>query len=216
MRRIDPSPRHANHPSERAIERKQERQSDRDEAEETRARMQQEASADHSPLRHPPAAAMSISSSGISMPRSTFYRNVVGLGVAWRRSNMRTGFHSNGNSHHDIGLIDFHGPLGETSAPGLNHLAFELETSSSIWSTATDAPSRWGSASPPCTTMRSPIPMYYKDSEGTLIEIYADTDVDWQERLVNPIKPSLDKWVPGTTPPSTRAVLHPQPPLHAP
>ena len=46
--------------------------------------------------------------------------------------------------------------------------------------------------------------LYYKDTEGELIEIYADTDIDWQERLVNPIKPSLDKWVPGITPPSAQ------------
>lgn len=130
-----------------------------------------------------------------------FYRHVIGLGVAWRRSNMRTGFHSNGNSHHDIGLIDLHGPLGETSAPVLNHLAFELETQLDL----VDGYRRALSTGFGFTAMYDheiSHSLYYKDTEGQLIEIYADTDIDWQERLVNPIKPSLDKWVPGVTPPS--------------
>ena len=132
-----------------------------------------------------------------------FYRNVIGLGVAWRRTNMRTGFHSNGNSHHDIGLIDFHGPLGEAAAPGLNHLAFELETQLDLVNGYRRALSV-GFGFTAMYDHEISHSLYYKDTEGTLIEIYADTDVDWQERLVNPIKPTLDKWVPGTTPPSAQ------------
>lgn len=131
-----------------------------------------------------------------------FYHDVVGLGIAWRRSNMRTGFLSNGNSHHDIGLIDLHGPLGETEAPALNHLAFELETQFDL----VDGYRRALSTGFGFTAMYDheiSHSLYYRDSDGELIEIYADTDIDWQERLVNPIKPSLDKWVPGITPPST-------------
>jgi catechol 2,3-dioxygenase len=168
----------------------------------TQGRMQQEASA-----ANPLFAARRLGHVNLFVgdidASVAFYRDVVGLGVAWRRSNMRTGFHSNGNSHHDIGLIDFHGPLGETSAPGLNHLAFELETQLDL----VDGYRRALSMGFGFTAMYDheiSHSLYYKDSEGALIEIYADTDIDWQERLVNPIKPSLDKWVPGTTPPSTQ------------
>ncbi|MFO0997777.1 MAG: VOC family protein [Alphaproteobacteria bacterium] len=133
----------------------------------------------------------------------SFYQDVIGLGVAWRRSNMRTGFLSNGNSHHDIGLIDLHGPLGETPTPALNHLAFELETQVDL----VDGYRRGLSSGFDFTAMYDheiSHSLYYKNPDGDLIEVYADTDVNWQERLVNPIKPSLDKWVPGATPPSTR------------
>lgn len=132
-----------------------------------------------------------------------FYRKIIGLGIAWRRTNMRTGFHSNGNSHHDIGLIDLHGPLGEAETPTLNHLAFEIETQLDL----VDGYRRALSTGFGFTAMYDheiSHSLYYKDTEGELIEIYADTDIDWQERLVNPIKPSLDKWVPGITPPSPR------------
>lgn len=130
-----------------------------------------------------------------------FYREVVGLGVAWRRSNMRTGFHSNGNSHHDIGLIDLHGPLGAGATPALNHLAFELETQVDL----VEGYQRALAAGFAFTAMYDheiSHSLYWDDLEGRQIEVYADTDVDWQHRLVNPIKPSLDKWVPGAVPPS--------------
>ena len=58
--------------------------------------------------------------------------------------------------------------------------------------------------------------LYFDDVDGTQIEIYADTDVDWQERLVNPIKPSLDKWEPGKQPAFTQALLSAEPCFHAP
>jgi len=130
-----------------------------------------------------------------------FYRDVVGLGVAWRRTNMRTGFLSNGNSHHDIGLIDLHGPLGQTNHAALNHLAFEVETQVDL----VDGYRRAKSQGFRFTAMYDheiSHSLYYDDADGTQIEIYADTDVDWQERLVNPIKASLDKWEPGKQPPS--------------
>jgi catechol 2,3-dioxygenase len=132
-----------------------------------------------------------------------FYRGVVGLGVAWRRSNMCTGFLSNGNTHHDIGLIDLHGPLGQTSRATLNHLAFEVETQVDL----VDGYRRAKSQGFPFTAMYDheiSHSLYFDDVDGTQIEIYADTDVDWQERLVNPIKPSLDKWEPGKQPPSPK------------
>ena len=130
-----------------------------------------------------------------------FYRNVVGLGVAWRRTNMRTGFLTNGNSHHDIGLIDLHGPLGETSVPTLNHLAFELETQRDLVEGYRRALSN-GFGFTAMYDHEISHSLYYRDTEGDLIEIYADTEVDWQKRLVNPIKPNLDKWIPGSIPPS--------------
>ena len=57
-----------------------------------------------------------------------FYINVVGLDEAYRRPQVQAGFLSNGNTHHDIGMVQSDGPLGHGRSVGLNHIAFELET----------------------------------------------------------------------------------------
>ena len=57
-----------------------------------------------------------------------FYRNVVGLEEAWRRENICAGFVNNGNTHHDIGMVDIINPQFHDHDPDLFHVAFELET----------------------------------------------------------------------------------------
>ena len=56
-----------------------------------------------------------------------FYNSVVGLEESYRRPAIKAGFLGNGNTHHDIGMVEVTSPLSRTDEPGLNHLAFELE-----------------------------------------------------------------------------------------
>jgi catechol 2,3-dioxygenase len=57
-----------------------------------------------------------------------FYMQIIGLEESYRRPLVKAGFLSNGNTHHDIGLVESGGPLGQGRRAGLNHTAFELET----------------------------------------------------------------------------------------
>src|SRR5690606_35249262 len=57
-----------------------------------------------------------------------FYNAVIGFEESYRVIAIRGGFLSNGNTHHDIGMVESSGPAGRGRKPGLNHLAFELET----------------------------------------------------------------------------------------
>ena len=36
-----------------------------------------------------------------------FYRSVIGLDESYRRTNLRAGFLTNGNSHHDIAVMEY-------------------------------------------------------------------------------------------------------------
>ena len=39
-----------------------------------------------------------------------FYENVLGIKEAWRRENICAGFVNNGNTHHDVGMVDIINP----------------------------------------------------------------------------------------------------------
>lgn len=139
-----------------------------------------------------------------------FYRDIVGLGVAWRREAMRTGFLTNGNTHHDIGLIDVTSPISESTVPALFHIAFELETQVDLvegFRAARDD----GFEFTAMYDHEIAHSVYCRDPSGTLVEIYADTDVNWKERIVNPAKPRLTPWFPGADEPSHQKFYDPQP-----
>src|SRR4051812_43238078 len=69
-----------------------------------------------------------------------FYESVVGIELVRRERDILIAFHSNGNSHHDVGIIeisrgkDRYGRDGMLQIPktrgtdvGLNHLGWEME-----------------------------------------------------------------------------------------
>jgi catechol 2,3-dioxygenase len=62
-----------------------------------------------------------------------FYISVCGLEEVFRERQLLAGFVGNGNTHHDIALVEIGGEKGAGSwhtgrrrSPGLNHLAFEM------------------------------------------------------------------------------------------
>src|SRR5262245_47037561 len=73
-----------------------------------------------------------------------FYRDVCGIEVVFAEPGIEAVFLSNGNSHHDIALMqasdrEHLGRDGEVQVsaergrlPGLNHLAFEVESEAAL------------------------------------------------------------------------------------
>lgn len=119
-----------------------------------------------------------------------FYESVCGIKSVFREPGIQAGFHSNGNSHHDVGLIqttdqkrigrDGHVQVssGRGSAPGLNHLGFEMENERvliSAWERAKAA----GLEMRPVTHGMSHS-IYVFDPEGNYLEFYADMIDDWR------------------------------------
>ena len=142
-----------------------------------------------------------------------FYRNVLGIEEAWRRENICAGFVNNGNTHHDVGMVDIVNPQFHDQKPDLFHVAFELENQVDLkvgyeQAVAEDRPLRF--------TYDHEISqsLYTTDPDGTLVEIYADTEWRWWEDRY--LKRPLDQmpnnsWKPGDTPPSSEINYDPDP-----
>ena len=142
-----------------------------------------------------------------------FYRNVVGLEEAWRRENICAGFVNNGNTHHDIGMVDIINPQFHDHDPDLFHVAFELETQVDLKegydrAVAEDQPMRF--------TFDHEISqsIYTTDPDGTLVEIYADTEwCWWEDRYLQRPENQMpnNSWKPGDTLPSSEIHYEPNP-----
>ncbi len=149
-----------------------------------------------------------------SLERSmTFYRNVIGLEEAWRRENIRAGFLNNGNTHHDVGMVDLDNPQFKDKKPGLFHLAFELENQVDLVEGY-----RRGLAggmnikySYDHEISQS---IYTADPDGNMVEIYADTEWRWwEDRYLNRPAHQMPNrnWKPGDTPPLRAINYDPHP-----
>src|SRR5262245_50742131 len=143
-----------------------------------------------------------------------FYHAVCGLELVRREPAITAAFLSNGNTHHDVGLIQvspearrgrdgFVQPSGTRGKrPGLNHLGFEMETEADLvaaWERAVAARVPIHSTADHIIS-RS---VYLFDPSGTLLEFYADALADWRT-VFNPEQEDLvsGAWTPGATPPA--------------
>lgn len=120
-----------------------------------------------------------------------FYREVCGIQEVFREPGIMAGFLSNGNSHHDIGLMqaanqprvgrDGHVqiPTGRGSRAGLNHLGFEMENERELVA-AHDRAMASGFRFHRTTDHGISHSLYVFDPEGTLLEFYADAIEDWR------------------------------------
>jgi len=131
-----------------------------------------------------------------------FYNAVIGFEESYRVIAIRGGFLSNGNTHHDVGMVESSGPAGRGRKPGLNHLAFELETE-------VDLVEGYNRAIKDGMVFQRTLDhdiahsAYCEDPDGNSCEIYADVIRDWRNaRTGNVTKPKLPWW-PGLTEPST-------------
>jgi catechol 2,3-dioxygenase len=120
-----------------------------------------------------------------------FYRDVCGIQEVFREPGIMAGFLSNGNSHHDIGLMqaankprvgrDGHVqiPTGRGHSAGLNHLGFEMESERELVA-AHERAKAHGFSFHRTTDHGISHSLYVFDPEGTLLEFYADAIVDWR------------------------------------
>jgi len=141
-----------------------------------------------------------------------FYKSVAGIAEAYVQPKARAGFLSNGNTHHDIGMVESSGPLGLGRAPGLNHVAFELETEVDLVDgynrAIADQVSFARSADHDIAHS-----VYGKDPDGNLYEIYADVIRDWRSARSGVVTKPKPVWTPGSTPPLAERNYHENPEL---
>jgi catechol 2,3-dioxygenase len=120
-----------------------------------------------------------------------FYSDVAGVELVRREPGIRGGFHSNGNTHHDIGLIEVaagvrHGKSGfqqvssrRGSQPGLNHFGWEMRSEAELIAAlgrATDA----GLSIANCSNHQISHSAYMIDPDGNYHEFYADIVEKWR------------------------------------
>lgn len=137
-----------------------------------------------------------------------FYTGTCGLDLASREPPIRAAFFSNGNSHHDLGMLETtrsnvkgdggHGilPSGAASKAGLYHLGWEMPSEVELvkaYQRSLAANFKVNRTS----CHRSSNSIYVSDAVGYIHEFYADVVLDW--RSCGP--PKSGQWDPLARPP---------------
>ena len=130
-----------------------------------------------------------------------FYNRICGLEEVRREPGISAGFLSNGNSHHDVGLVQVKEAeatgidgyvqisMSRMTRPGLNHLGWELENERQL----VEAYERYLAAGLDVhrtTDHQISHSVYVFDPEGNLNEFYADAMHDWRS-VFNPDRDDL-------------------------
>jgi len=139
-----------------------------------------------------------------------FYNEVVGLEVVYVRPPVKAGFLSNGNSHHDIGLVQFVGRPNLPQVAGLNHLGIEVETELGL----VDSHRRAVAAGLPIVRTTDHYvarAVYLTDPDGNQVEIYADTVYKWRDTRYGGVNTPTTPWTPGTPKPSAEPLYQVDP-----
>ena len=129
-----------------------------------------------------------------------FYMSVIGLDESYRRTNLRAGFLTNGNSHHDIAVMEYGriyaGKRRRARKIGLNHLAFEMENDLELnqWYRAAVAA---GARIHRTVDHGNTHSCYMHDPDGIQIEVYCDTVKEWWHLKTGTMTTPLDEWTPG-------------------
>ncbi len=139
-----------------------------------------------------------------------FYMQVVGFEEAYRRPQVKAGFLSNGNTHHDIGLVESSGPLGQGRPAGLNHTAFELETEVDLVADYDRAISS-GIEFDRTSDHDIAHAVYGLDADGNQYEVYADVIREWRQARHGVVTKPKPNWKPGSTPPNSERNYHRDP-----
>ncbi|MFC9557874.1 VOC family protein [Rhodococcus sp. NPDC056960] len=132
---------------------------------------------------------------------SAFYREVAGVGLHYHKGD-RGYFHTNGNTYHDIGLME----AGGEGQSRLNHLAFELATESDLVYGYDEAVSN-GVKFTKTASHDVAHAIYLKDPDGNGVEVYADIESNWRELRSGNVdeKPHKVDWKPGDNVPLKEA-----------
>lgn len=120
-----------------------------------------------------------------------FYRDVCGVELAFEEPGIEAMFLSNGNSHHDLALMQAserehvgRDGLVQVSAargrfPGLNHIAFEIESEAALVRAIEGVQAR-GVVIDRMLDHLISRSAYLSDPDGNVVECYADSIEDWR------------------------------------
>lgn len=144
-----------------------------------------------------------------------FYEDVLGIELVRRERPLKMGFHSNGNSHHDVGMIeisrgvDRYGRDGMVQIPktrgtevGLNHLAWEMTSERELVEAYKRTRPHFDSD---LWTVDHIVAhsFYVPDPDGNMHELYADALDDWRTVFNLDIEDEVTaSWDPLSAPPS--------------
>ncbi len=152
-----------------------------------------------------------------------FYHEVCGIEEVAREPGIGAGFLSNGNTHHDIGLIQvtegqilrgrgghLQIPEGRGERAGLNHLGWELENEVQLVAAYRRAQA---SALPIHRLADHQIShsVYLFDPDGNLHEFYADAMKDWRGFFQGELDLLTGEWTPEDPPASPEPKYHANP-----
>jgi catechol 2,3-dioxygenase len=126
-----------------------------------------------------------------------FYNSVAGFEEAYRQTDKSASFISNGNTYHDMGLMDI--CERKLAKPGLNHLAFELENEVAL----ADGYRRANEAGRKFAFMQDhnvAHSVYLRDPDGNMVEIYADVIAEWRDARHGDVQgKNKPRYIPGET-----------------
>jgi catechol 2,3-dioxygenase len=120
-----------------------------------------------------------------------FYRDMCGLTVVFEEPGIGAAFLSNGNSHHDVALmqastVELAGRDGQVqveagrgTTPGLNHLAWEIATERELVAAIAAAPEHGVKVERLLDHVISRS-AYLADPDGVWLEFYSDSTADWR------------------------------------
>lgn len=154
-----------------------------------------------------------------------FYRDICGLTPVFEEPGIEAWFLSNGNTHHDIALMQASsgelrgrdGHVQKTSVrgaePGLNHLAFEMESEASLVAGLGSAALR---GIEPARLLDHIISRsaYLADPDGIVLKFYADSTRQWRETYeFHASELITSQWQPDVESASTEPRYEPEPTL---
>jgi catechol 2,3-dioxygenase len=158
-------------------------------------------------------------------PSMAFYGKVCGFREVAREPGLHAGFLTNGNTHHDLGIVqclkgdrDMHGrgghlqmPKWRGHAPGLNHFGWEMENEKLLVA-AFERAAAAGFPIHRTTDHQVSHSVYVFDPDGNQHEIYADAEKQWWKILRGgDIELISGEWTPGDPPATTEAKYHENP-----
>jgi len=152
-----------------------------------------------------------------------FFNRICGFEEVRREPGIAAGFLSNGNTHHDLGLIEIGEksrvglgghvqiPKGRVKRAGLNHLGWEVRTEKELVEAYRRAVAA-GIKIHRTTNHQISHSVYIFDPDGNLNEFYADVVKDWRA-IFNPSREDLisGPWDPDAGSPATEPNYDPSP-----
>ena len=157
---------------------------------------------------------------------TTFYNRVLGLRVECTEPGLRAGFLGNGNTHHDVGMVEITrgedrlGRDGQVQIPkeisgkvGLFHFGWEMENEKRLVEAIRHVKPEWKK---PGMVVDHQIArsIFIPDPDGNFNEFYADMLKDWRTIFQGEMDLITSNWDPEAQDPLSKPMYDPEPPLY--